>query len=78
MIPVLTEVCGCYPGAVPWVTSADEPPAQLAAKLARSAGCAYYTVDGATYGPFDESAEEAGGLRERRGWCSNRTRTNGR
>lgn len=55
------EVCGAYPGAVPWTTHSDEPPAQLAAELARSAGCAYYTVDGVTYGPFDESAEEEAG-----------------
>ena len=52
------EVCGSYPGAVPWTTHSDEPPAQLAAGLARSAGCAYYTVDGVTYGPFDESADD--------------------
>lgn len=52
------EVCGGYPGAVPWTTHSDEPPAQLAAALARSAGCTYFTVDGVTYGPFDESAEE--------------------
>lgn len=52
------EVCGGYPGAVPWTTRSDEHPAQLAAALARSAGCSHYAVDGVTYGPFEEEETE--------------------
>lgn len=48
------EVCGCYQGATPWITTVpeDEGPAALAERLARSAGCNHYTVDGEMFGPF--------------------------
>lgn len=42
-------VCGDYAGATPWLIWSDENPADLADRLAVSAGCAGYTVDGVYY-----------------------------
>lgn len=58
MTPIEREVCGSYHGAAPWTIWTDEDPSMLAARLADSAHCRYYTVDGVTYGPFDGPPRE--------------------
>ena len=50
--PAQRDVCGSYPGAVPYTIWTDERAEELAERLASAAGCAYYTVDGETYGPY--------------------------
>jgi hypothetical protein len=49
------EVCGTYPGATPWMveTPEGESDARTAERLAESAGCDGYTVEGHFY-PYRE------------------------
>lgn len=55
-------VCGSYPGAIPYQIDTDETAGALATRLAESARCEYYAVDGITYGPFPRDGErEPGG-----------------
>jgi hypothetical protein len=45
---------GSYPGALAWAVNGDiGDPAEYARELAFTANCAFYTVDGIEYGPFE-------------------------
>jgi len=47
-------VCGSYAGATPWEVYDDTPPEELAKRLAKEAGCEFYTVNSVCFGPFND------------------------